>query len=681
MHQIRSALAARRSIALAALLTLAACGGDDEATFTIGGAVSGLAGTVTLQNRGESLTLAADGGFTFSDTVAAGAAYDILVAVPPANQHCTVTNGAGTVGGADVTDVTVVCAPGRPVLTLAPQAVKTFRFDWEDVTDETEYRLLEDADGSSGYAPIATIGADSESYAHAVFLPARINARYVLQACHPGGCVDSAPVHVSGTLSAAAGYIKASNPGTDDRFGDSVALSADGRTLAVGAPWERSNATGINGDENNDAAPFSGAVYVYTQDAGVWIQEAYVKASNTGEGGPFGVWWGAQFGASVALSADGNTLVVGAPWESSAATGINGDQGNDSAGLSGAAYVFTRTGTTWAQQAYVKASNTGINDEFGSSVALSADGLTLAVGAIGEMSDATGINQDEDNDSALGSGAVYVYAHNGDTWAQQAYIKASNTRIFVGFGFTFGAAVALSTDGNTLAVGAPHEHSGATGINDDQDNVAMPLSGAVYVYTRHADAWAQQAYIKASNTGQIDEFGVSVALSADGNTLAVGAHGEDSSATGIDGDAGDDPAASESGAVYVYVRSGGTWLQQAYIKASNTGLTDNFGIGIALSADGDTLVVGAPGEDSNATGIGGDEGSDEVSASGAAYVYARGGDAWIHKAYIKASNVGRLHEFGSNVALSADGGTLAIGAPREDSNPFAVVGSGAVYLY
>ena len=116
------------------------------------------------------------------------------------------------------------------------------------------------------------------------------------------------------------------------RFGLSVALAADGNTLAVGATAEGSRATGINGDQSDRSAANSGAVYVFTRSDGIWTQQAYVKASNTDASD--------QFGASVALAADGNTLAVGANAEGSSATGINGDQSDNSASLSGAVYLY-----------------------------------------------------------------------------------------------------------------------------------------------------------------------------------------------------------------------------------------------------------------------------------------------------------------------------------------------------
>ncbi|HSK03882.1 MAG TPA: hypothetical protein VK932_21665, partial [Kofleriaceae bacterium] len=188
--------------------------------------------------------------------------------------------------------------------------------------------------------------------------------------------------------------------------------------------------------------------------------------------------------------------------------------------------------------AYVKASNTEASDYFGYSIALSADGTTLAVGAVIEDSAATGIDGDQASNAATQSGAVYVFVRRGATWVQEAYLKASNT----GAGDDFGFSVALSADGSTLAVGARLEDSAATGIDGNQaDNTALS-SGAVYVFTRSGATWSQQAYVKPSNAGTSDQFGYSIALSADGSTLAVGARLEDSAATGIDGNQADNTA-------------------------------------------------------------------------------------------------------------------------------------------
>ncbi len=420
----------------------------------------------------------------------------------------------------------------------------------------------------------------------------------------------TAPLATPVTQLTQLAYIKASNTGEFDNFGYSVALSADGSTLAVGAPSEASAATGDGGDQADNSAGSSGAVYVFARRGTSWFQEAYVKASNTGV---FDF-----FGGSLALSADGSTLAAGAYAEDSAASGIGGDQANDSAPDAGAAYVFTRSGTRWSQQAYVKASNTEGGESFGASLALSSDGSTLAVGAFGENSAATGVGGDQADDSAPWAGAVYVLTRSGTAWSQQAYVKASNTDASDGFGFS----VALSASGSTLAVGALWESSAATGIGGDQADDSAWWAGAVYVFARSGAAWSQEAYVKASNTDAFDEFGVSVALSGDGSTLAVSAPWEASAATGMNGDQTDD-SAGFAGAVYLFARGGAGWCPEAYAKASNAEANDYFGNSLALSANGSILAVGAPYEDSAATGIGGVQSDESAVTSGAVYVIDR----------------------------------------------------------
>jgi len=570
--------------------------------------------------------------------------------------------------------------PGVPLLELGFSPVKQFDFSWAAVAGAEYYQLLESAALGE---PFVQLGGDivGESISISMPLYFRFEASYVLRACNGGGCTDSATVDVMGSLAGAVGYFKASNTGTNDVFGERVVLSGDGNTLAVGASGEGSSAIGIDGDQANDLASSSGAVYVFARDGlGTWPQQAYVKASNTGAND--------DFGHDVALSDDGNTLAVSAHREDSNATGIGGDQANDLANNSGAVYVFVRDGLgTWSQQAYVKASNTGSSDELGDSVALSGDGNTLAVGA-GEDSSATGIGGNQVDNSATNSGAVYVFVRDGlGTWSQQAYVKASNT----GAGDSFGRSVALGSDGSTLAVGARGEDSNATGIGGNQANNAASNSGAVYVFVRSGmGVWSQQAYVKASNTGTEDELGGSVALSDDGNTLVAGAIYEDSNAAGVGGDQANN-GTLDAGAVYVFARDGaGTWSQQAYVKASNPGAGDAFGGSVAFSSDGNVLAVGAYLEASNAVGLEGDQAND-TGGAGAIYVLVRdGAGSWAQQAYVKASNTGVGDRFGECVSLSADGNTLAAGARWEDGNATGIDGNqaddsltfaGAAYLF
>ncbi len=500
---------------------------------------------------------------------------------------------------------------------LAFTAVKTFRFSWTDASDARFYRLLENADGASGFTQIGDdIAQGTQTTDLVVPLYRRINAQYILQSCNAVGCTDSATVSISGNLATSIGYVKASN--TDggwalwrkdgDQFGSSVSLSADGNTLAIGAFREDSKATGMDGEQTDNSAGESGAVYVFTRTGITWHQQAYVKASNTG-----GYYF---FGYSLSLSADGNTLAVGAFQEDSKATGVDGEQTDNSADKSGAVYVFTRTGITWSQQAYVKASNTDEGDHFGQSLSLSADGNTLAVGADGEDSNVTGVGGDQTDNSVVNAGAVYMFTRTGITWSQQAYVKASNT----GTNDSFGSSLNLSADGNTLAVGADGEGSNATGVGGNEKDNSATGAGAVYVFTRTGITWSQQAYLKASNTDAVDLFGYSLSLSADGNTLAVGVNREGSEATGVGGDQTDN-SADNVGAVYLFTRNGIIWSQQAYVKASNTDAKDYFATSLSLSADGNTLAVGANREGSKATGVGGDQTDNSADNAGAVYLY------------------------------------------------------------
>jgi hypothetical protein len=421
---------------------------------------------------------------------------------------------------------------------------------------------------------------------------------------------------------------------------------------------------------------------------------ASVRAPNADGGDHFGNG-GTLEGKGVALSWDGNTMVVGAPYESSAAKGINGDQKDNSLYSSGAVYVFTRSGDHWTPQAYIKASNPGQSDKFGHVVSLSQDGNTLAVSAYLEGSAAKGVNGNQNDDSIPGAGAVYVFARTGSTWTQQAYLKASNTgEAGKGEeppdGDQFGFSMALSADGNTLAVGAISEDSGAKGVNGDQSDNSRQSSGAVYVFTRAGGRWSQQAYIKASNTDPNDLFGYAVALSSDGNTLAASAFDEDSSARTINGP--QDTGRRGSGAVYVFTRSGAAWSQQAFLKASNAEAADSLGYDVAISADGNTIVAGAADEDCVTPGVNpaGCDGDRETDLSiGAAYIFVRTNGQWSQQALLKASNPGKEDWFGSRVAISGDGTMAAISAQLENGGSKGINGpenddaedAGAVYLF
>lgn len=295
---------------------------------------------------------------------------------------------------------------------------------------------------------------------------------------------------------------------------------------------------------------------------------------------------GDYFGYEVSLS--GDTLAVGAHRESTAGA------------FSGAVYVYTRSGTTWTEQAIIHASDAEAGDYFGISVSLSGD--TLVVGAERESG---GVSN-----PITYVGAVYIYTRSGTTWNEQPKIYPSDANS----SFHFGHSVSLS--GDTLAVGAYSKNT---------------YAGAAYVFIRSGTTWSEQAIIHASNRGNYDYFGGKVSLS--GDTLAIGAIGE-----GTDG--------ANAGAAYVFIRSGTDWTEQAIIRASDAAAYDNFGVSISLSDD--TLAVGAYGENFN---------------RGAVYIYTRSGTTWTEQPIIRASDNASNNYFGASVSFSGvDNDTLAVGA-------------------
>ena len=368
----------------------------------------------------------------------------------------------------------------------------------------------------------------------------------------------------------------------NDFFGFSVAL--DGNTVVIGAQGD---------DDNGDG---SGAAYVFTRSEAGWIQQAKLTAEDGAAGD--------QFGGSVALSSD--MALIGARRDDD-----NGDE-------SGAAYVFTRSGAGWSQQAKLTAADGATGAEFGYSVALSGD--TAVIGAA------------RDDDKGDDSGSAYVFTRSGADWSQQAKLTAADGAE----GDVFGISVAFS--GDTAVIGAD--------LDDDKGE----NSGSAYVFTRSETGWSQQAKLTATDGEAVDIFGVRVAVS--GDTALIAARRDDDDVNGVD-----------SGSAYVFVRSGTRWSQQAKLTAEDAEAGDMFGYNVALSAD--TAVITAAMDD------------DKGANSGAAYLFARSGSDWIQQAKLTAPDGAADDVFGWSVALS--GNTTIIGAP---TSIFALPGgAGSAYVF
>lgn len=423
-------------------------------------------------------------------------------------------------------------------------------------------------------------------------------------------------------------YLKASNADRNDLFG--YALAIDGDRLAVGAYLEASYAGGVDGDPQDNSAEGSGAVYLFVRHGDNWVQQAYIKGLANGGG--------QQFGRALALS--GDTLAVGAPFDSHGGSGIDPAPAARTAPDSGAVHVFRFRDGVWGREAYIKAGDTEDGALFGYSVALRED--VLAVGAY--LEDAA---LEEPGGALADSGAVHVFQRRDGAWHPADHLFPSQPQRGAGFGYS----LALSAD--TLAVGA-HLEAG---------------SGAVHLFGRDGERWTPAAILRAPAAGSNDLFGSALAL--DGETLAVGAHLADG-------------AHENGGAVYIYRRRDGAWSEPARVEPAAGGAEHRFGRSVALAND--TLVAGAYLEDGDGTGVrrSAEPGAVRAAESGAVYVYTRSGSEWTQHAYIKASNADAGDMFGYAVALSGD--TLVAGAPTEagagtDPSDNSVAGAGAVYIF
>ena len=385
-------------------------------------------------------------------------------------------------------------------------------------------------------------------------------------------------------------HLVASDGAADDWFGTSVAISGD--TAVVGAPFDDTAGSDVGG-----------SVYVYVRSGTTWSEQQHLVASD-GALGDF-------FGSSVAIS--GDTAVVGASYDDTA--------GGESAG---SVYVYVRSGTTWSEQAHLVASDGAGEDTFGASVAISGD--TAVVGAPFD-------DTDRGPNGGPNAGSVYVYVRSGTTWSKQAHLVVSDGAV----SDFFGSSVAIS--GDTAVVGAPQDNT-TGGTN----------AGSVYVYVRSGTSWSEQQHLVASDGAADDAFGFSVAIS--GETLVVGAPADDTA------------GAANAGSAYVYVRSGTTWSEQAHLMASDGAVSDNFGWSVAIS--GESLVIGAPFDDT-AAGV----------DAGSVYVYVRSGTTWSEQAHVVASDGAQDDRFGTSVAISGE--TLVVGAYLDDTAGGENAGSAYVY--
>jgi hypothetical protein len=406
-------------------------------------------------------------------------------------------------------------------------------------------------------------------------------ATFTMQFCNGDDWVNATYIMSASAAIAAAELVKvqAPVPVAGDYFGFSVAI--DGGYAIVGANRDDTGAT--------DA----GAAYIFKRTGASWAQEAVIHADTA--------QLSAHFGIAVGIS--GDYVIVGAKYYDSDSTD------------SGAAYMFKRTGTSWAQEAKILAIDAQASDYFGEFVSISGDYAII------------GANKEDTGGSKAGS--AYIFKRTGVNWAQEAKIQSAD----VAASDYFGSSVSISGD---------YAIVGATGVDGAGLN-----EGAVYVFKRTGTSWAQEEKLVASDALQYDSFGDKVSLS--GEYAIIGAYGEDT-------------GGSSAGAAYMFKRTGTSWAQQTKLFASDQAADDRFGQSVSLS--GDFALVGAWGEDTGGL------------SAGAAYVFRRIGTNWIEESKIQASDKEADDQFGKAVAIS--NGKIIIGALEEDTG---ATNAGAAYIF
>ena len=381
--------------------------------------------------------------------------------------------------------------------------------------------------------------------------------------------------------------LEASDPAVNDVFGVSVAV--DGDTAVIGA----------SNDDTVDGGTDAGSVHVFTRSGSVWTLQAQLTSTDAGTDD--------RFGSSVAI--DGDTLVVGANRDDTAA-------GN----TAGSAYVFTRSGSVWTQQAKLTSTDAAASDQFGQSVAI--DGDTVVVGASFDDTTAGGTD----------AGSAYVFTRSGSVWTQQQKLEASDATSTDRFG------IYVDIDGDTVVVGASGD-----------DTAAGTDAGSAYVFTRSGSVWSEQDKLEAADAAADDSFGGIVSLS--GDTALIGAAQDDTT------------AGTAAGSAYVFTRSGSVWSQQAKLEAADAAASDQFGSGVAVN--GDIAVVGARLDDTPG------------SNAGSAYIFIRSGVTWSQRAKLEASDETDSDQL-NRVDIS--GSTVVAGARLASSGGESQSGTAYVFL-
>ena len=525
------------------------------------------------------------------------------------NNRIYVSNGSGWYN--------VALLNATPTLSISPSGAVTLATDGSTPTvitltgtdsDNADANLIYTAESDGSFGGLATLSQDSSVFTITPLAEgsATTTSSTLTFKVSDGISFGSGTTEFSLTFgpdwsaTPTERKIVASDAAAGDQFGTGVAISSDGNYVIVGAPLEDGTSTDM------------GAAYVYVRSGSTWTQQAKLVSSDLQETD--------YFGHSVSINSDGTYAIVGAYGEDTGAS------------LAGAAYIFTRSGSTWTQQQKIQASDKQASDLFGVTVSISGDGNYAIAGAYVE---------DTGGSSA---GSAYVFERSGSTWTQQQKIQASDA----GFNKYFGYSVSLNSDGTYAAISSPRDNNDWT--------------GSAYIFTRSGSTWTQQQKIQASDASSGWRLGYSIAISGDGAYVIVGSHYHDGVSFGLC-------------AAFVFECSGSTWTQQSMLIGEDSDRTagDMFGYSVQINSDGTFAVVGAPRDrDNDVT---------PISNAGAAYVFERSGSTWTQRVKIQSSEIQAEDEYG-NVAISGDGKYAVVSANFEDGGAGdPLQNAGAAYIY
>jgi hypothetical protein len=506
---------------------------------------------------------------------------------------------------AGVTQAQTAARPEKPQVTLGAD-IKQLLFNWEPVAGATYYQLYVLYPGTRHFVPQ---GERLPATQTQLALPLALHLHnwertfYIIGACNSAGCTSSTGMNPRPVLLDAIGYLKASNFEPDDTFGGNVVLSSDGYTLAVTAPGEASSATGVGGNQADNGAPFSGAVYVFRRRGNEWEQEAYIKAGVSKQGLGFGSSVISSDHA-VALSGDGSILAAAAPYEK-----VGG-------AVTGTVYIYRRFRNTWTMVQKLSPPAPKDNSFFGFSIDMSRDARTIKVSSI-DYSRTQDLNY------------PYVYTHiyvKGETrWerattlepfyagdkCQAARLDAlGQTLVSACFDEANGAARIVTMKGagatwvhaDDLPLGARAREPIA--INGDATWLAVRHRQEPPVFV-HLYRWTAGQWIQAAAIPPIPSldphgtygWGWLNAISDDGRLLAIG----DSTANEVGAGVSATPKIAgirdplNIGAIYIYERGAtpDSWTLRNVVKSRDPAHDTSFAIAMSLSASGRTLAVGA----------------------------------------------------------------------------------------